>query len=296
MSPICQYILSQFAAGIPLCKVCREYLGRYCDDNGIERLGYYDVKRWLTMSIHEEEYREFRKEYKIIQKNLMPILIDELRYDAEEIIRYEVDDKKREMYITDPKRLDSFRVRLAALKFLESHLRAPKNPNFATRTRKIATKPTPVSPAQNPSNLNPEGKIVNCKSQIVNGLSSFPGMGISLPKITLQSAEEILGSPILNHFDNDDDCRGVWHTPTSNENPQHLSIDLREKSGILASDEIVNCTSEIVNQNALCQNSLQPPTQDTLDEISKSAMINPKSEIYYLPLPNFYSGKNPNPG
>jgi hypothetical protein len=163
MNQICQYILYQFAAGIPLCKVCREYLGRYCDDNGIERLGYYDVKRWLTMSIHEEEYREFRKEYKIIQKNLMPILIDELRYDAEEIIRYEVDDKKREMYITDPKRLDSFRVRLAALKFLASHLHASRRQNPATQARKIAAKQSP--PAQNPSNPVPEGKIVNRTSQ-----------------------------------------------------------------------------------------------------------------------------------
>jgi hypothetical protein len=294
MNQICQYILYQFAAGIPLCKVCREYLGRYCEEQGIERLGYYDVKRWLTMSIHEEEYREFRKEYKIIQKNLMPILIDELRYDAEEIIRYEVDDKKREMYITDPKRLDSFRARLAALKFLESHLRASRRQNPATHARKIAAKPTPVSPAQNPSNPVPEGQIVNIylttegsnrTSQIVNNpldvLSSLPGMGISLPKITLQSAEEILGSPILNDYEysNDEELQSAIG------NPQHLSLDRREKSAILASEEIVNCTFEIVNQNALCQNSIQPQTQTPS-----------QTPTLFRQIPNFHSRNKPNPG
>jgi hypothetical protein len=152
MNQICQYILYEFAAGIPLCKVCREYLGRYCEEQGIERLGYYDVKRWLTMPMHEEEYREFRKQYMIIQKNLMPILIDELRYDAEEIMYHVVDDKKKEIDVVDPKRLDGFRARLAALKFLASHLRA-RHTNPATRTRKIAAKGQPSAhPDQNPSN------------------------------------------------------------------------------------------------------------------------------------------------
>jgi hypothetical protein len=296
MSPICQYILSQFAAGIPLCKVCREYLGEYCDEQGIERIGYYEVKRWLTMSMHKEEFREFRKEYRIIQKNLMPILIDELRYEAEEIMYHVVDDKKKEIDVVDPKRLDGFRARLAALKFLASYLRASHRSNPATQARKIAAKSLPSThPDQNPSNSVSE--IVHRTSSIVNNpidvLSSLPGLGISLPKLTLQSAEEILGSPIISNEINDEDCRGVLHTPylietltpaftPSIENDdvfQHLSYDHREnfKKSICEVDEIVNHNSKIVNPTALCQNSHQTP-------------------IIYRQIPNFHSRNKPNPG
>jgi hypothetical protein len=206
MSPICTFILSHYATGKALSRVCRDYLVEYCEEHGLESTGYNKVKQWLTMSCFEEEFNEFRKEYKVIQKNLIPILIDELREDAQELMFQKVTDKHGNQK-TDPRYFDGFRARFAALKFLESYHRAPKRTNLAHKAREKAGETK---------------KIVNRKPQIVNGSLSNPqfseifsqlrGININLPSITHSEAEEILGSPILNVI-NDEPRRGVLHTP-----------------------------------------------------------------------------------
>jgi hypothetical protein len=191
MQAICTFILSHYATGKALSRVCRDYLVEYCEEHGLEPTGYNKVKQWLTMSSFEEEFKEFRKEYKVIQKNLIPILIDELREDAQELMFQKVTDKHGNQK-TDPRYFDGFRARFAALKFLESYHRAPKRTNLARKAREKAGETK---------------KIVNRKPQIVNGGLSNPqfseifsqlrGININLPSINHSQAEEILGSPII---------------------------------------------------------------------------------------------------